>query len=133
MPAYSDRCQGIVYAEVPRYVDLYIKIHQSIDMVFHAQITRCGNVLYIGGPKVSLLRESIGLHLAGRIAEHILKPLVIHVCNSKPALCKQNPFAALIILKIFMLVGPNVVLAQIRENTDLELDPRCPVKHQPLG
>ena len=133
MSAHCNGCQGIVDAECPRNVDLHIKIHGSADMIRDSQIARSGYQVGILRPKVRFFRKPEGLHPAVRATEHVLIPGIVYIGDSQPALLEKQSLAPFVILKILMLVGADVVMAQVGKDPDLKGDPRGPVQHQPLG
>src|SRR5699024_1117541 len=110
-----------------------IKIHESRDMVCHPQIAGSGHELYILRPQVCMCGKSECLYPACGIFEYIVEIFVIHICDAKSALLKQHCLTPFVILEIFVLVRSDMISAQIRKNTDLKRNPRCPVEHQSLG
>ena len=90
-------------------------------------------MLHVCSAKVCLLREPKSLHFARGILKYVFIPSVIHIGNSQIALCKQDPFAAFVIFEVLMLVRADMILPQVRKDSNLKLDAGCPVKHQALG
>ena len=132
MTADRDRSQRIIHAERSRNVDLHIKIHQPRHMIGNAEISRSADKSGIHRPQIIFLLKSKRLHFAGCLFEHIFKPRIVSVGDSKLTLFEQQSLTAFVIFKIRMLVRADVVFSQIGENPDLKRNAGCPVQHQPL-
>ena len=101
-------------------------------MVCNPQIARSGYKLYILCSQISLLRKPESLHPACSSAEYIAEILIVNICYAQLALLKKKSLTPLVIVKILVLIGPDMIPSEIRKYSNLKRNAGCTVKHQSL-
>ena len=132
MAADGNGCQRVVHAEFAGHGYLHVKIHQSGYMEGDAQFSGLMHQFPVLGPEHAVLSHSKTLQSTGVTFRHRLPMLIVTVNNAYLTLPEQQSLTVQIFLEAGMLVGPDMIRLQIRENTVIKHKALSAVQHQCL-
>ena len=118
--AHRNGRKCIVNTESSRCWYFHFKVHLSFHTKINAQLSRLIDQLQFLRIKICRRIKAIGLKRTGMPLQHRLHMGIILIDDSQTALFKQKSFTELILFKICVFIGSDMIRLQIGENTDLK-------------
>ena len=132
MPADGNRCECIVDVESARGSNLHGKLDQPFRRKAHSKAASLIQKSDILRPQIRRRIDPVSFKLAGTAFCDRLPVGIVPVHNPHPALSEQQALTLQVVVKIFMLIFPDMVRLQICKDSEIKDKSLRPVQHQPL-